>query len=230
VAADSTDQPGLWQELQEAYETYRRHSFKGGLPLGPPLKRFQARVERWMLVYVGMPLPAILLYRIRNRLLRWGIPLLPYLCDLINSGVWHIAIGRHATIGPGFVIPHGFVVIDGVTKIGKNCSISPWVTIGLAGRRKTGFDQRGPIVGDRVYIGTGAKVLGMITVGDDVRIGANSVVIDDVPSGATVVGAPARVVHTSPPVWVNLTPEEAQKAREFAEEARRQAAEQETRQ
>jgi serine acetyltransferase len=70
----------------------------------------------------------------------------------------------------------------------------------------------------------------MITVGDDVRIGANSVVIDDVPSGATVVGAPARIVHTSPPVWVNLTPEEAQKAREFAEEARRQAAEQETRQ
>ena len=61
-------------------------------------------------------------------------------------------------------------------------------------------DVRGPTIGDRVVIGTGAKVRGPITIGDDVRIGANSVVIDDVPTGATVVGTPARVVHETPPV------------------------------
>ena len=52
-----------------------------------------------------------------------------------------------------------------------------------------------------MHIGTGAKVLGPITIGDDVRIGANAVVIDDVPSGATVVGAPARIVRDKPPEW-----------------------------
>ena len=64
-----------------------------------------------------------------------------------------------------------------------------------------GLDPRGPVIGDRVFIGTGAKVLGAITVGDDARIGANAVVIEDVPAGATVVGAPARVVQTDPPAW-----------------------------
>jgi serine O-acetyltransferase len=98
-------------------------------------------------------------------------------------------------------IPHGYVVIDGPVTIGSDCVINPWVTIGLSGSRRWGFDQRGPIIGDRVHVGTGSKVLGPITIGDDVRIGANSVVIDDVPSGATVVGAPARVVRDKPAEW-----------------------------
>ena len=85
-------------------------------------------------------------------------------------------------------------------RIGRDCVFSPGVTIGLSGRRRNVFDVRGPTIGDRVFIGTGAKVLGPITIGDDVRIGANSVVIDDVPAGATVVGTPARVVHATPPV------------------------------
>ncbi len=83
--------------------------------------------------------------------------------------------------------------------IGDDCVFSPWVTIGLSGRRKFGFDTRGPIIGDRVFIGTGVKILGPITIGDDVRIGANAVVIDDVPSGSTVVGVPARIVHSDLP-------------------------------
>jgi serine O-acetyltransferase len=79
--------------------------------------------------------------------------------------------------------------------------INPWVTIGLSGSRRWGFDARGPVIGDKVYIGTGAKVLGPITVGAGARIGANSVVMDDVPPGATVVGAPARIVRDEPPQW-----------------------------
>jgi serine O-acetyltransferase len=107
------------------------------------------------------------------------------------------------------VIAHGHVVIDGSVDIGRDCLINPWVTIGLSGSRRWGFDARGPVIGDRVYIGTGAKILGPITIGDDVRIGANAVVIDDVPGGATVVGAPARVVHSAPPRW--LSSEEAER-------------------
>ncbi|MDP3767886.1 MAG: hypothetical protein Q8S13_07710, partial [Dehalococcoidia bacterium] len=60
-----------------------------------------------------------------------------------------------------------------------------------------------PAIGDGVAIGTGAKVLGPVTVGDGARIGANAVVIDDVPPGATVVGAPARVVQTAPAQWLS---------------------------
>jgi len=144
----------------------------------------------------------VLLFRLRNDLLRRQVPVLPYLCELLSSTIWHVVIGRHVEVGPGLIIPHGHAVIDGIVRIGRNCIINPWVTIGLSGSRRWGFDRRGPIIGDRVFIGTGAKVLGPVTVGDDVRIGANAVVIEDVPVGATVVGAPARVVHNAPQEWM----------------------------
>ena len=66
--------------------------------------------------------------------------------------------------------------------------IAPWVTVGVNG------SVAGPTIGDNVFIGTGAKVLGGLRIGNDVRIGANAVVLNDVPDGATVAGIPARVV------------------------------------
>ena len=117
--------------------------------------------------------------------------------------MWRVAIGRPGSDrAAGLIIPHGNVVVDGVVRIGRDCVINPWVTIGLNRRRGTpGFSPRGPIIGDRVFIGSGARVLGAITIGNDVRIGANAVVIDDVPEGATVVGVPAKVVQSAPPAW-----------------------------
>ncbi|MDE3096414.1 MAG: hypothetical protein KGK07_10510 [Chloroflexota bacterium] len=96
------------------------------------------------------------------------------------------------------MITHGQVVIDGRTRIGRHCQINPWVTIGLSNSKKLGFSVEGPTIGDEVRIGTGAKLIGPIAVGDGARIGANAVVIHDVPAGATVVGVPARVVGAPP--------------------------------
>ncbi len=198
-----TQDRGLWDELQEAYDLYRRHSLLKDPPDRPLVDHWRQKGERSARIYLGMPLAPVALYRLRRRLLRLGVPLLPYLCDLLSTAVWHVSIGRRVEIGPGLLVPHGHVVIDGTVRIGRDCSINPWVTIGLSGSRRWGYDSRGPVLGDRVYVGTGAKVLGPVTVGDDVRIGANAVVIDDVSAGATVVGAPARVVHVAPPPWVS---------------------------
>jgi serine O-acetyltransferase len=194
---------GLWDDLQEAYDTYERHSFMADPPDKPFVDHWKAKGERAARIFLGMPLLPVLLFRLRTHLLRAQVPIFPYLCELLSTAVWRVSIGRFAEVGPGLIIPHGHVVIDGAVKIGRDCIINPWVTIGLSGSRRWGFDHRGPTIGDRVVIGTGAKVLGPITVGDGVRIGANAVVIDDVPPGATVVGAPARVVRSAPAAWVS---------------------------
>ncbi len=91
-------------------------------------------------------------------------------------------------IGPGLFIHHGFATIVMARSIGRNCWINQQVTIGYA------HGKGCPTIGDNVTISAGAKVLGGVTIGDDVVIGANAVVTRDVPSGATVVGAPARVI------------------------------------
>lgn len=190
---------GLWGELQEACDTYLRYTFLPKPPDKPFVDHWKATGERAALAFLGMPLASVLLFRLRRHLLRLRLPLLPYLCEFLGAAGWRVMIGRHAEVGPGLVIPHGHVVIDGNVQIGRDCIINPWVTIGLSSSRRWGFDGHGPTIGDRVFIGTGAKLLGPITIGDDVRIGANAVVIDDVPAGATVVGAPARVVRSAPP-------------------------------
>jgi serine O-acetyltransferase len=93
-------------------------------------------------------------------------------------------------IGPGLFIQHGFATIVAARRVGANCWINQQVTIG--------FDRPGqrPVLGDRVSVHAGAKVLGDVTVGDGARIGANAVVLDDVPAGHTAVGVPA---HSIPP-------------------------------
>ncbi len=96
-------------------------------------------------------------------------------------------------IGPGLFISHGQGTILSAERIGANLWVHQGVTIG--------WDYRGdrrPIIGDDVFIGAGAKVLGSITVGDGARIGANAVVVCDVPPGATAVGVPARIQRREP--------------------------------
>lgn len=218
---EGDDARDLWGELKDAYATHAEHSFVPPAVDTPFRQHWEEQGERWARVYFGMPLLPVALFRIRNRLLRRNVPLLPYFCDLLSTAIWHVSIGRHVEVGPGLAIPHGYVVIDGA-KIGRNCTLAPFSAVGLGGRRKGGPNLRGPTIGDNVYVGTGAKVLGPITVGSNVRIGANAVVIDDVPNGATVVGAPARIVHRSPPVWMTWSPEERAAVREYAEAVARQ--------
>lgn len=103
-----------------------------------------------------------------------------------------IQINPGATIGAGLYIPHyGGIVVNPQSIIGKNCYLSHNVLIGKvhAGKR-AGV----PVIGDDVFIGTGAVLLGNITIGNNAAIGVNSVVIDDVQSGVMVAGAPAKLV------------------------------------
>jgi serine O-acetyltransferase len=92
-------------------------------------------------------------------------------------------------IGPGLFIAHGYGTTLNAASIGVNCYVHQGVTLGWDYK-----GERGPIVGDNVFIGAGAVVLGAVTIGDGARIGANAVVLTDVPPGATAVGAPARVL------------------------------------
>lgn len=96
------------------------------------------------------------------------------------------------TFGPGLVIMHrGTICINGNVKIGSNCRINTCVNIG------TNMETEGetPIIGDNCYIGPGVKMFGKIIIGDNVAIGANSVVNKDIPSDVTIAGVPAKIVN-----------------------------------
>jgi serine O-acetyltransferase len=105
----------------------------------------------------------------------------------------NIQIPNAAEIGPGLFIAHtGYVVLSYETKIGRHCTLTQGVTIGHGGG--AGRARMSPTIGDRVYIGPGAIIIGDVRVGNDALIGAGAVVVRDVPPRAVVVGNPARVV------------------------------------
>ena len=128
------------------------------------------------------------LYRLKASLQRRGVPLLPRIAHRLAMVFGQVSIGDPVVVAPGVYLIHGQVVIDGVIEIHEGVVIAPFVTIGL----RAG-DVRGATIEQGVNIGTGAKVIGPVRIGAGATIGANSVVLDDVPAGATVVGAPARV-------------------------------------
>ncbi|NOY71599.1 MAG: serine acetyltransferase [Gammaproteobacteria bacterium] len=101
-----------------------------------------------------------------------------------------ISIPFTTKVGPGFYIGHfGTLIVSANCCIGRNCNISQGVTIGISNR---GIRRGCPRIGDNVYIGPGAKIIGSITVGNNVAIGANAVVTKDVPDHTVVAGVPAR--------------------------------------
>lgn len=115
----------------------------------------------------------------------------------LMRGLTGIEIHPGATIGPGFFIDHGMGVVIGETaEVGAEVTLYHGVTLGGTSLAK---GKRHPTIGDRVVIGAGAKVLGAITVGADSRIGANAVVVKDVPPNSVVVGVPGQVVVRSRP-------------------------------
>src|SRR6266516_7817761 len=136
---------------------------------------------------------ALLAHRVAHALAGAGIPLLPRSISMLARAVTGIEIHPAARIGQGLFIDHGAGVVIGETAdIGDNVTIYQGVTLG-----GTGFatGKRHPTVQDNVTIGSGAKLLGPITVGHGAKVGANSVVITDVPPNATVVGNPGHVVR-----------------------------------
>ncbi len=191
----------MFENLREDYKVYA--DLTGVRELGGILGAPWIRDARRFLAALWMfPLSAVVLYRLKCWLRDHHIPLLPRTCDWVNMLVWRVQIADSVSIGPGLCISHGEVMIAGEVTVGRNCTLNPWSGIGLLHRRRVSHPWErlvGPTLGDNVFIGVGSRLLGPIKVGDNVRIGANSVVIRDVPSDSVVAGNPARVLDDDDP-------------------------------
>lgn len=126
------------------------------------------------------------LYRLQGQLVRWRLTPLALLPHWVNKWLNGCVIGVKAQFGPGFVLIHPVgVVINSAVRGGRNVWLESSVVIG---------DNRGgvPVIEDDVFVGSGAKIIGGLRIGRGARVGANAVVLKDVPAGATAVGIPAR--------------------------------------
>ncbi len=135
---------------------------------------------------------ALLAHRLAHALLEAGVPIAPRMLAYLTRSVTGVEIHPAARIGREFFIDHGSGVVIGETaEIGERVTLYQGVTLGGTGFQR---GKRHPTLGDNVTVGSGAKLLGPIAVGDGAKIGANTVVIEDVPPGATVVGNPGHPV------------------------------------
>jgi serine O-acetyltransferase len=149
--------------------------------------RLDAALQALRLMWASDAFFAQTLYRAKARMQALGIPVLPRIAHHLAMATAGVTIGDPVVIAPGLYLLHGQVVIDGFTEIGPGARIAPFVTVGL----RSG-DYQGPRIAEDVAIGTGAKVIGRLSVGAGASIGANAVVVEDVAPRATVVGIPAR--------------------------------------
>ncbi len=145
------------------------------------------------LTYAGFQ--ALLAHRVAHRLWKMRLRLLGRLVSQAARWVTGVEIHPGASIGHGFFIDHGMGVVIGETaEIGDFVTLFQGVTLGGTGKEK---GKRHPTLGSHVVVGSGAKVLGNIRIGDSVKIGANSVVLRSVPSNSTVTGIPGRIVKST---------------------------------
>jgi serine O-acetyltransferase len=155
-----------------------------------PAARSVSRVEI-LLTYGGVQ--ALLAHRVAHALHEAGVPLLPRMLANLVKVLTGVEIHPAAQIGRGLFIDHGSGVVIGETaEVGDHVTMYQGVTLGGTGFAR---GKRHPTIGDKVMIGSGAKLLGPIEVGSRTKIGANSVVIHDVPADATVVGNPGHPVR-----------------------------------
>jgi serine O-acetyltransferase len=147
--------------------------------------------SRWeILLYPGVW--ALFYHRIAHWLFKGELYFLARLVNHLSRSLTAIDIHPGAEVGRNFFIDHGFVVIGETARIGDDVTIYQMVTLGGTNPADGIPGKRHPTIGDGVIIGSGAQVLGPITVGARARIGANAVVTRDVPEGATMIGIPAR--------------------------------------
>jgi serine O-acetyltransferase len=153
-----------------------------------------------LLCYPG--LHALISHRVAHKLYAWKIPLIPRIISNISRLITGIEIHPGAQIGKRFFIDHGMsVVIGETTIIGDDFLLYQGVTLGGTGKE---HGKRHPTLKNNIVVGSGAKVLGNITIGNNVRIGASSVVICDVPDESTVVGIPGKVISRKGEKMENL--------------------------
>ncbi len=183
-ATRSQHPPFLRAVLEDAKVTaaYRAEPFEFA-------SRVEAIAQALRLMWVSDAYCAQVLYRAKAALQALGVPVLPRVAHRLAMAIAQVSIGDPVVVQPGLYLAHGQVVIDGIVRIERGVVIFPWVTIGL----RAG-DFQGPTIEPGVHIGTGAKVIGPVTLGARCKVGANAVVVDDVAAGTTVVGAPAHPV------------------------------------
>ncbi len=143
-----------------------------------------------VLTYAGFH--AMLAYRLSHWLKSYNVPFVPRAISQIARWFTGIEIHPSATIGTGFFIDHGVGVVIGETaEIGDYVTFFQGVTLGGTGKER---GKRHPTLGNHVVVGAGAKIPGGITIGDNGKISANSVVLKNVAANSTVIGVPARVI------------------------------------
>lgn len=163
----------MFENLREDWDTYERDWTRQGFWV-----MVVYRFGRWR-------------YGIQQRWLRLPFSFVYKLLKVGSQILTGIELPCEVTLGRRFLIEHfGDIIISGDTVIGDDVIVRNGVTIGL---RRTG-ERGAPVIGHRVDIGAGAKILGPIRIGDDVAIGANAVVITDVPANTLAVGVPARII------------------------------------
>jgi serine O-acetyltransferase len=151
------------------------------------------RALHWIVSYAG--LRAVLLYRLAHAAYRARIRLLPLLLANLNLTLHGFDVPPAVPVGRRLYVPHPVGTVVMARGLGENVTLVSGVTIGM---RDANQEPRFPLIGNGVYIGAGARVLGGITVGDRVQVGANAVVIRDVPSDSVAVGVPATVRPARP--------------------------------
>lgn len=143
-----------------------------------------------LLLYSGVH--ALAAYRVAHRIHQNGHPFAARAISQAARFVTGIEIHPAAKIGRGLVIDHGMGVVIGETaEIGDNCTLYQGVTLGGTGKD---IGKRHPTIGNNVMIGAGAKVLGPFVIGDNTKIAANAVVLEEIPESCTAVGIPAKIV------------------------------------
>jgi serine O-acetyltransferase len=161
--------------------------------------RYKSRGYRGKELWLNPAVWAIGWYRLGNWIhtskpfiiIRIPLKLISYVGNKWCEVFMEMCIDPQASIGPGFYIGHiGGVHINPGAVLGSNCDLAHRVTIGTSAMGRQGA----PVLGNNVYIGTGATLVGKIKVGDGAKIAANSLVITNVPAGATVMGVPGRVI------------------------------------
>ena len=161
------------------------------------IARDPAAGSRWGVIFLYPSFHVMIFYKIGNAFWRYNLKFLARLIMHFARIFTGIEIHPGAKIGSNFFMDHGLgIVIGETTEIGENVTIYQGVTLGGIMPSVESDSQRNqkrhPTIGNNVIIGSGAQILGSITVGDYARIGANSVVSKDVPSNVTVAGVPAR--------------------------------------
>ena len=167
----------MFENLREDWQTYERDIARQGLWVMAVY-----RFGRWR-------------YGITQPWLRVPLSFAYKVLKLASQILTGIDLPCEVRVGRRLLIEHfGGIIVSGDTVLGDDVVIRNGVTIGL---KRTG-EKGAPVIGNRVDIGTGAKVLGAITIGDDVVIGANAVVLTDVPANSLAVGVPARIIPRKP--------------------------------